>query len=110
MVRRRLLYGTLPELCDTLRVVLPSCVTTFIIFVPSEVMATGGDHDRLRVTVWRKGSKLMEKGSNRVFYRTDVTFDESNFKLTEEKPVTEGRRIDETTVEVDVGCSFGWDH
>ena len=52
-----------------------------------------------------RGYKLMEKGSNRVFYRTDVTFDESNFKLTEEKPVTEGRRIDETTVEVDVGCS-----
>ena len=50
MVRRRLLYGTLPELCDTLRVVLPSLVTTFVIFVPSEVMATGGD-DRLRVTV-----------------------------------------------------------
>ena len=43
MVRRRLLYGTLPELCDTLRVVLPSFVTTFIIFVPSEVMATGGE-------------------------------------------------------------------
>ena len=48
---RTLLYGTLPELCDTLRVVLPSFVTTIIIFVPSEVMATGGDHDRLRVTV-----------------------------------------------------------
>ena len=32
-----------------------------------------------------RGFKLMEKGSNRVFYRTDVTFDESNFKLTEEK-------------------------
>ena len=47
----------------------------------------------------------MEKGSNRVFYRTDVTFDESNFKLTEEKPVTGRRREDETTVEVDVGCS-----
>ena len=35
-----------------------------------------------------RGYKLMEKGSNRVFYRTDVTFDESNFRLTEEKPVT----------------------
>ena len=46
----------------------------------------------------------MEKGSNRVFYRTDVTFDENNFKLTEEKPVTR-RREDETTVEVDVGRS-----
>ena len=35
-----------------------------------------------------RGYKLMEKGSNRVFYRTDVTFDESNFQLTEEKTVT----------------------
>ena len=33
----------------------------------------------------------MERGSNRVFYRTDVTFDENNFKLTEEKPVTRRR-------------------
>ena len=52
-----------------------------------------------------RGYKLMEKGSNRVLYRTDVTFDESNFKLTEEKPVTGRRREDETTVEVDVGRS-----
>ena len=51
-----------------------------------------------------RGNKLMEKGSNHVFYRTDVTFDESNFRLTEEKPVTE-RRKDEPTVEVDVGSS-----
>ena len=51
-----------------------------------------------------RGYKLMEKGSNRVFYRTDVTFDESNFWLTEEKPVTK-RREDETTVEVDDGSS-----
>ena len=51
-----------------------------------------------------RGYKLMEKGSNRVFYRTDVTFDESNFRLTEEKPVTK-RREDEPTVEVDVGSS-----
>ena len=34
-----------------------------------------------------------------------MTFDESNFKLTEEKPVTGRRREDETTVEVDIGCS-----
>ena len=51
-----------------------------------------------------RGYKLMEKGSNRVFYRTDVMFDESNFRLTEEKPVTE-RQKDEPTVEVDVGSS-----
>ena len=47
---RRLLYGTLPELCDTLRV----CVTKFFdynLLVLCEVMATGGDHKRLRVTV-----------------------------------------------------------
>ena len=51
-----------------------------------------------------RGYKLMEKGSNRVFYRTDVTFDESNFRLTEEKPVTE-RRKDEPTIELDIGSS-----
>ena len=34
----------------------------------------------------------------------NVTFDESNFRLTEEKPVTR-RREDETTVEVDIGSS-----
>ena len=39
-----------------------------------------------------------------MFYRTDVMFDESNFRLTEEKPVTK-RREDESTVEVDVGSS-----
>ena len=44
----------------------------------------------------------MERGSNHVFYRTDVTFDESNFRLTEEKPMTR-RREDETTIKVDVG-------
>ena len=33
-----------------------------------------------------------------------MTFDENNFKLTEEKPVTR-RREDETMVEVDVGRS-----
>ena len=46
----------------------------------------------------------MEKGSNRVFYRTDVTFDESNFRLTEEKPVAE-RRNEAPTIEVEVGSS-----
>ena len=46
---RRLLYGTLPELCDTLRL----CVTKFFDCncVLCVVMATGGDHERLRVTV-----------------------------------------------------------
>ena len=51
-----------------------------------------------------RGYKLMEKGSNRVFYRTDMTFDESNFRLTEERPVAE-RRNDDPTIEVDVGSS-----
>ena len=45
----------------------------------------------------------MEKGSNRVFYRTDVTFDENNFRLTEEKPAE--RRDDAPTVEMNVGSS-----
>ena len=43
----------------------------------------------------------MEKGSNRVFYRTDVTFDENNFRLTEVKPAE--RRDEAPTVEVEVG-------
>ena len=50
-----------------------------------------------------RGYKLMEKGSNRVFYRTDVTFDESNFRLTEDKPAE--RRDEAPTVEVEVRIS-----
>ena len=50
-----------------------------------------------------RGYKLMEKGSNRVFYRTDVTFDEHNFRLTEEKPAQ--RQADAPTVEMNVGSS-----
>ena len=50
-----------------------------------------------------RGYKLMEKGSNRVFYRTDVTFDENNFRLTEAKPAE--RRDEAPTVEVEVGSS-----
>ena len=51
-----------------------------------------------------RGYKLMEKGSNRVFYRTDETFDENNFRLTEEKPVAE-RRNNDPTIKVEVGSS-----
>ena len=50
-----------------------------------------------------RGYKLMEKGSNPVFYRTDVTFDESNFRLTEDKPAE--RKDEAPTVEVEVGSS-----
>ena len=50
-----------------------------------------------------RGYKLMEKGSNRVFYQTDMTFDESNFHLNEDKPAE--RRDDAPTVEVEVGSS-----
>ena len=45
----------------------------------------------------------MEKGSNRVFYGTDIMFDEHNFCLTEEKPA-EGQE-DAPTVEMNVGSS-----
>ena len=50
-----------------------------------------------------RGYKLMEKGSNRVFYQTDVTFDENNFRLTEVKPAE--RRDKAPTVEVEVRSS-----
>ena len=45
----------------------------------------------------------MEKGSNRVFYRTDVTFDKNNFRLTKEKPAE--RQDDAQTVEMNFGSS-----
>ena len=44
----------------------------------------------------------MEQGGNRVFYHTDVTFDEYNFRLSPERA---GREFDSPTVEVDVGSS-----
>ena len=51
-----------------------------------------------------RGYKLMERGGNRVFYRTDITFDEHNFRLSPEENV---RHVMETPlVEVDV-CSSG---
>ena len=50
-----------------------------------------------------RGYKLMEKGSNRVFYRADVTFDENNFRLTAVKPAE--RRDEAPTVEVEVRSS-----
>ena len=50
-----------------------------------------------------RGYKLIEKGSNRVFYRTDVTFDEYNFRLSPEKPAE--REFEAPTVEMDVGSS-----
>ena len=46
------------------------------------------------------GYKLMERGGNRVFYRTDVTFDEHNFRLSPEEDV------ETPSVELDV-CSSG---
>ena len=45
----------------------------------------------------------MERGGNRVFYRTDVTFDEHNFRLS---PEEDERDVETPTVEVDV-CSSG---
>ena len=50
-----------------------------------------------------QGYKLMEKGSNRVFFRTDVTFDEYNFRLSPEKPAE--REVEAPTVEVEIGGS-----
>ena len=49
-----------------------------------------------------RGYKLMEHGGTRVFYRTDVTFDEYNFRLSPEQV---GREVEAPTVEVDVSGS-----
>ena len=43
----------------------------------------------------------MVKGSNRVFYHTDVTFDEYNFCLSPEKPAE--REVEAPIVEMNVG-------
>ena len=62
--------------------------------------------EKMHFLVYQKGHrgyKLMEKGSNQVFYRTDVTFDESNFRLTEDKPAE--RRDDAPTVEIEFRSS-----
>ena len=50
-----------------------------------------------------RGHKLMEKGSNQEFHRTDVTFAEYNFCLSPEKPAE--REVEAPTVEMDVGSS-----
>ena len=49
-----------------------------------------------------RGYKLMEQGGTRVYYHTDVTFDEYNFRLSPERA---GRKVEAQTVEVDVGGS-----
>ena len=45
----------------------------------------------------------MEKDSSRVFYRTDVTFDEYNFRLSPEKPAE--REVEAPIIEMNVGSS-----
>ena len=50
-----------------------------------------------------RGYKLMERGGNRAFYLTDVTFDEHNFCLS---PEEDERHVETPSVEVDV-CSSG---
>ena len=62
--------------------------------------------EKMRLLGYHKGHrgyKLMEKGSNRVFYRTDVTFDEYNFRLSPEKSAK--REVEAPTIEMDVGGS-----
>ena len=49
-----------------------------------------------------RGYKLMEPGGIRVFYRTDVTFDEYNFRLS---PDRAGSEVEVPTIQVDVGSS-----
>ena len=49
-----------------------------------------------------RGYKLMEQGGTRVFYRTDVTFDEYNFPLSPERA---GNEVEVPAIEVEVGSS-----
>ena len=49
-----------------------------------------------------RGYKLMEQGGTCVFYRTDVTFDEYNLRLSPERA---GSDVEVPTVEVEVGSS-----
>ena len=44
----------------------------------------------------------MEQGGNRVFYHTNITFDEYNFRLSPERA---GREVEAPTVKMDVGSS-----
>ena len=95
-------YGRKPDLSN-LKVF--SCVAYAL--VPAAKRRKFGDKtEKMRFLGYHKGHRgyrLMERGGNRVFYRTDVTFDEHNFRLT---PVEDERRVMETpTVEVDVYSS-----
>ena len=95
-------YGRKPDLSN-LRVF--GCVACTL--VPAAKRRKFGDKtEKMRFLGYHKGHRgyrLMERGVNRVFYRTDVTFDEHNFRLT---PLEDERRVMETpTVEVDVYSS-----
>ena len=96
-------YGRKPDLSN-LKVF--GCVAYAL--VPAAKRRKFGDRtEKMRFLGYHKGHhgyRLMERGGNRVFYRTDVTFDEHNFRLTpeeDERPVTET-----PSVEIDV-CSSG---
>ena len=49
-----------------------------------------------------RGYKLMEQGGTHVYYRTDVTFDEDNFRLS---PNQAGSDVVVPTIEVNIGSS-----
>ena len=95
-------YGRKPDLSN-LKVF--GCVAYAL--VPAAKRRKFGDKtEKMRFLGYHKGHRgyrLMELGGNRVFYRTDITFNEHNFRLT---PVEDERRVMETlTVEVDVYSS-----
>ena len=95
-------YGRKPDLSN-LKVF--GCVAYAL--VPAAKRRKFGDRtEKMRFLGYHKGHrgyKLMERGGNRVFYRTDVTFNEHNVHLS---PEEDERRVIETpTVEVDVYSS-----
>ena len=77
-------YGRKPDLSN-LKVF--SCIAYAL--VPAAKRRKFADRtEKMRFLGYHKGHrgyKLMERGGNRVFYRTDVTFDEHNFRLSPEK-------------------------
>ena len=96
-------YGRKPDLSN-LKVF--GCVA-YALVPAAKRRKFGGRTEKMRFLGYHKGHRgyrLMERGGNRVFYRTDVTFDEHNFRLT---PEEDERRVMETpSGEINV-CSSG---
>ena len=94
-------YNRKPDLSN-LRVF--GCVTYAL--VPAAKRRKFDDHTtKMRFLLYHKGHrgyKLMEQGGTCVYYCTDVTFDEDNFRLS---PDQSGSDVVVPTIEVNIGSS-----